>query len=75
MQILVTCSIWQQPSLARLPSQFSAPSLAILQTNCTEQQWFQQVIKKKKKKEGGGNRIPHLFLKTWRALRQNIIFF
>ena len=57
----------------RLPSQFSAPFLA-LQINCTGRQWSQQVIKEKEKKRGK-KRILHPFLKPWRALRQNIIFF
>ena len=35
---------------ARLPSQFSAPFLAI-QTNCTKRQWSQQDVKKKKKRK------------------------
>ena len=58
---------------SRLPSQFSAPFL-VIQTNCTGQQWSQQVVKKgKKKKKRKKHCISDLILKPWRALRQNII--
>ena len=46
MQIIATCSIWQQPSLVLTPQPwFSAPFLAA-QTNCLGRQWSQQVIKR-----------------------------
>ena len=59
---------------SRLPSQFSAPFLAI-QTNCTGRQWSQQVVQKTKTKRGEKKRIPHPFLKPWKLRDRTLLLF
>ena len=76
MQIIATRSIWQQPSLVLTPQPLSAPFLAIQQIvrDDSDPNKLWKKKRKRKRKKRGGECIPHPFLETWRALRQDIIF-
>ena len=73
MQIITTHSIWQQPSLVPTPQQSQLLSLLYKQIVWDDSDLNKSL--KKKKKNGEKKCVRHPFLKPWRALRQNIIFF